>query len=453
MGFPVEGAAQDAAGGPDVSVLEEIRREREGSGGGRSWLLRALGLVVLALAVLLIARNVSWDDTLRIERAGANAVLRGAIDGQWRGEEIRFDLEDPARATEALKALLVADPSPRPPLDEVQGAESSLVVSHSELRVMRGGVIARVAGPASSPVAGQRDVAEVERIDWRPGMRRTLAEIRVSRVFIALGFLVLASLFVATRWWRLLHLNGCGTSWWNAFRYTYSGLFFNAVVPGINGGDVARAVAVVRDHPDRRGDAFMTVVVDRVLGLIGMVLIGTGLVLAGDGRLDSLKLPVGLFCAAVLVGTGLFLSPGLRRIARFDRIVRALPQGERLLRLDAGARRLLARPAEVVLALLLSFGNHAMNGLAVYTAAVALGTSLGVEDWITVMAISNTLSAVPLSPGGLGVGEAMFGSLAELLGSTYAIGVSTSLLYRLCLYGMSLLGGLVMLLPGSRPRS
>lgn len=453
MGSPDEGAAQDAAGAPGVSVLEEIRREREGGGGGRSWLLRALGLGVLALAVLLIARNVSWNDTLRIERAGTNAVLDGAIDGPWRGEEIRFDLEDLSRATDAVNALLASVPAPRLTLDATQETRPTLVVTHSELRTVDGRVIARVAGNASPPDAGQSNPPEVERIDWRPGMRRTLGEIRVSRLVIALGFLVLASLFVATRWWRLLHLNGCGTTWWNAFRYTYSGLFFNAVVPGINGGDVARAVAVVRDHPDRRGDAFMTVVVDRVLGLIGMVLIGTGLVLAGDERLQSLKLPVGLFCAAVIVGTGLFLSPGLRRIARFDRFVRGLPQGERLLRLDAGARRLLARPGEVVLALLLSFGNHAMNGLAVYTAAGALGTSLGVGDWITVMAISNTLAAVPLSPGGLGVGEVMFGSLAELLGSTYAIGVSTSLLYRLCLYGMSLLGGLVMLLPGSRARS
>ena len=196
----------------------------------------------------------------------------------------------------------------------------------------------------------------------------------------------------------------------------------------------------------------MTVVVDRVLGLVGMVLIGTALVLAGDGRLDSLKLPVGLFCAAVLVGAGLFFSAAARRIVRFEQLVGALPAG----RATAPSRRRGAsaprKPWEVGIALALSFGNHALNGLAVFTAAAALGTALGVQDWVTVMAISNTLAAVPISPGGLGVGEVMFGSLAELLGSTYAIGVSTSLLYRLCLYGMSLLGGLVMLLPGSRPR-
>lgn len=453
MGPPAEGAAADAAGTSGASVLEEIRRQRKDGGGGRAWVLRVLGLVVLGLAVLLIGRNVSWGDTLRLEADAGTAVLEGELDGPWRAEEALFVLDDGVLAARILSGLRSGDPSFRSDLEEALGAESTVVASSTELRLVEGRVIAHVVDGGSAETDRASGWAPVERIDWRPGMRRTLSEIQPLGLLTALGFLVAASLCVATRWWRLLQLNGCGTTWWNAFRYTYSGLFFNAVVPGINGGDVARAVAVVREHPDRRGDAFMTVVVDRVLGLIGMVLIGTALVLAGDARLDSLKLPVALFCGAVLLGSGLFFSPAVRRIVRFERLVGALPQGERLLRLDAGARRLLGRPWEVAVALTLSFGNHLLNGLAVYTAAAALGTALGVQDWVTVMAISNTLAAVPISPGGLGVGEVMFGSLAELLGSTYAIGVSTSLLYRLCLYGMSLLGGLVMLLPGSPPRS
>ena len=283
-------------------------------------------------------------------------------------------------------------------------------------------------------------------------MVRTLREIDVVALLPALGFLILSSLCVSTRWWRLLALNRCPTRWYDAFRYTYSGLFFNSVVPGINGGDVARAVAVVRDHPDGRADAFMTVVVDRVIGLVGMVVVGTALVLSSDDRLEPIKLPVAVFCVALLAGIGLFFNDGVRRLVRFDRIAGALPQGERLLRLDAGARRLLAHPREVFLAMVFSFFNHVFNGLAVFTAARALGAGLGFQEWITIMAIANTLAAIPLSPGGLGVGEVLFGSLAELLGSTYAIGVATSLVYRMCLYAMSLLGGLVMLLPSGRPR-
>lgn len=450
MGSPVDDAAKDAAGSAPESVFEEIRRQREEGGGGRAWALRIFGLAVLGLAIWVIGKNVSWGDTLHLELEESTLVLGGDLDGPWREETVRFVLDAPAASAGQIAEAGAVSAEASQGLEEGLVANPTVVVTRDEVRLVGGRVVAQLLEESAEPAAQPENVLIVERIDWRPGMSRTLREIRIWGLLPSLGFLVLASLCVATRWWRLLGLNDCATSWWNAFRYTYSGLFFNAVVPGINGGDVARAVAVVRDHPDRRSDAFMTVVVDRVLGLVGMVCVGTALVLASDERLDSLKLPVALFCMAVLLGAGLFFNAAVRRIVRFEQLVGALPQGERLLRLDAGARRLIARPGEVAVALVLSFGNHFFNGLAVYTAAIALGTTLGFQDWMATMAIANTLAAVPLSPGGLGVGEVMFGSLAELLGSTYAIGVATSLLYRLCLYGMSLLGGLVMLLPGTR---
>ncbi len=436
------------------SVFDEIRRQRTESTFWRTVLLRVLGLLVLAGAVWLIAKNVTWRDTLVLDRPGGAVRIVGEIKGDWRAEAVRFELEPSEKLWSQLTEAGV-DSELRLILKESLASQPELAATGKEVRVLGGRPVfvlleAEGEGP---PVTEPGDPLSVRRIEWRPGMVRTLREIDLWALLPALGFLVLASLCVVTRWWRLLGLNNCATTWYDSFRYTYSGLFFNTVVPGINGGDVARAVAVVRDHPDRRSDAFMTVVVDRVIGLVGMVFVGTILVLRADERMDPLKLPVGLFCLALVLGMGLFFNGAVRRLVRFDGLVAKLPQGERLLRLDAGARRLLAKPGEVVLALGFSFGNHAFNGLAVFTAARALGTTLDLQDWVTVMAISNTLAAVPLSPGGLGVGEVMFGSLAEMLGSTYAIGVATSLVYRMILYVMSLFGGLVMLLPGSKKKA
>lgn len=433
------------------SVFDEIRRQRKESTFWRKALLRLFGLLVLAGAVWLIAGHVAWKDTLLLDGPKGSFRFEGEIQGDWRADEVRFTL---VLSPEIRKTLVEAgvDRELRLVLLESMGAKPELAATSQEVRLPGGRAVFVIqgAGAGISSEPSPADAFAVTRIEWRPGMLRTLREIDAWALLPALGFLVLASLCVVTRWWRLLALNDCKTTWYDAFRYTYSGLFFNTVVPGINGGDVARAVAVVRDHPDRRSSAFMTVVVDRAIGLVGMVFVGTFLVLSADDRVDSLKLPVGLFCAALIVGMGLFFNGGVRRLVRFEALVAKLPQGERLLRLDAGARRLIARPGEVLLALGFSFGNHVFNGLAVFTAAGALGTTLDLQDWITVMAISNTLAAVPLSPGGLGVGEVMFGSLAEMLGSTYSIGVATSLVYRMILYVMSLLGGLVMLLPGSK---
>jgi uncharacterized membrane protein YbhN (UPF0104 family) len=130
-----------------------------------------------------------------------------------------------------------------------------------------------------------------------------------------------------------------------------------------------------------------------------------------------------------------------------------LPHGERLARLDASARRLLGHPVEVAIALALSFGNHLACAAALVLTARVLGSELAASDWVTVMAIGNTLAAVPISPGGLGVNELLFGSLTKLLGGTYVLGVATSLVFRVEMYGLAALGGIVMVVGGRRLRA
>ncbi|MFT7075235.1 MAG: hypothetical protein ACJA0P_001236 [Planctomycetota bacterium] len=435
--------------GEPASVFDEIRRERSSQSLAKSLALRIIGLGVVALAAWIISRNVSWTDTLILETASGEVELPGKIAGDWRSTEVSFEVDLDAAGENPLAPLGLA-PADVAALEESHSLGRPWSVREKELSLPGGRVVLSASDTAGPAPDGAMSATQ---IDWRPGMIRTFREIEILRLIPAIGFLILASLCVATRWWRILALNGCPTSWYNAFRYTYSGLFFNAIVPGINGGDVARAIAVVRHHPLRRAEAFMTVVIDRVIGLIGMILVGTTLVLTTDDRLADLRMPVSLFCVAIVLGAFLFFHPGVRRLVRFDALIQKLPHSERLERLDASARKLLHSPGEVAIALVFSFGNHVFNGLAVFTAAAALGSTLGFHDWMTTMAISNTLAAVPLSPGGLGVGEVLFGSLAEKLGSTYALGVSASLVYRLCLYVMSLLGGLVMLLPAGAARA
>ncbi|HPF15837.1 MAG TPA: lysylphosphatidylglycerol synthase domain-containing protein, partial [Planctomycetota bacterium] len=78
----------------------------------------------------------------------------------------------------------------------------------------------------------------------------------------------------------------------------------------------------------------------------------------------------------------------------------------------------------------------------------ALGDNHSFHDYVCIAAVMNTLSAVPISPGGLGVGEVLAGSLLRLAGGSYTIGVAASITYRLGMFLQGLLGGLVLLLPG-----
>ncbi len=418
---PVAPAASSSA-----QIFDEVRRERGAAGEGRGRALRWVGLVVFGFAVWLILQNISWSDEVRLESpSGAEAVtLSGSIQGDWRARPMAFVT---SAGDEGLSVL----------------AGEQLSVREAVLAGPDGRVIAST-GPPGEGMA-------VSMIDVCPGLATTVRGLEASKVGIAFCLLALATLTVATRWWRLLIVHDCPTRWRDAVRFTYVGLFFNVVGPGFNGGDVARAVAVVQRHPARRPEALMSVVVDRVLGLVSMVVIGACFVLTSDDRAADLKLPVSAAAAGLLVGGAVFCSHRIRGWIRFEALMARLPMGDRLERMDRSARLVVGRPGELAGALALSSMNHLLTGAAVSFIAAGLGSELGFGEWMSTTAIANTISGLPIAPGGLVVGEHLFGALAAIFGSTYAMGVATSLIFRVGLYGLSLTGGLVLLIPdGSR---
>lgn len=410
-----------------AQIFDEVRRERGASGRAKSWAMRAIGLAAFAFAIWLISKNIGWRDELRFESpSGAEVVsLGGSIEGDWRARPMVFV------SGEGSEAL------------EVAAGER---LSVGEARVM--GPEGRVIASSGDPGTGMA----VSMIDVRPGLPMTLRGVEATKVGIAFCLLALATLTVATRWWRLLLVHDCPTRWRDAVRFTYVGLFFNVVFPGFNGGDVARAVAVVQRHPARRPEALMSVVVDRVLGLFSMVIIGAVFVLTSDDRAADLKLPVSAAAAGLMAGGAVFCSHRVRGWLRFESLMARLPMGERLERLDRSARLVVERPRELAGALVLSSMNHLLTGAAVSFIAAGLGSQLGFGEWMSTTAIANTISGLPISPGGLGVGEHLFGALAAIFGSTYAMGVATSLIFRVGLYGLSLTGGLVLLIPDASRR-
>ena len=248
---------------------------------------------------------------------------------------------------------------------------------------------------------------------------------------IAFGLLALATLTVATRWWRLLIVHDCPTRWRDAVRFTYVGLFFNVVGPGFNGGDVARAVAVVQRHPSRRPEALMSVVVDRVLGLVSMVVIGACFVLTPGDRAADLRLPVSAAAAAFCWAERVLQPPhpGLGPLRGPDG---PATMGDRLERMDARPASWSSDPASPPRPGPLQH-EYLLTGTAVSFIAAGLENELGFGEWMSTTAIASTIPAFHC-PGGLVVGH-LFGALAAIFGSTYAM-EGRSALFRVGLYGL-----------------
>ncbi|MFQ5577151.1 MAG: lysylphosphatidylglycerol synthase transmembrane domain-containing protein, partial [Anaerolineae bacterium] len=96
----------------------------------------------------------------------------------------------------------------------------------------------------------------------------TLADANYWYLLLALALYVLAIITNAVKWYILLKAQGVPVPLGALTNYTFVGFFFNNFLPANVGGDVMRGFGVAR-YTDRNADAAVSVVVDRIIGLMG----------------------------------------------------------------------------------------------------------------------------------------------------------------------------------------
>ena len=80
------------------------------------------------------------------------------------------------------------------------------------------------------------------------------------------------------RWNWLVTALGLPFTYRDAFRLGFLGLMLNLAPVGIVGGDGIKAYMLAQKHPDHRAKAFAGVIVDRIIGLIGLFFVAAFLV-------------------------------------------------------------------------------------------------------------------------------------------------------------------------------
>ena len=383
----------------------------------------ALGLGLL----VIVGWNVPWRDRLLVTEQGTTTAVAGEIQGSWQATSIGFTV-DPAVNRSTLPARLQSD-------------------------------LAALGNEQAPTVQCTRRAADsgADGYEWRPGIVRVFAEAEGRTFVLAFGLLLLAIFIGVVRWWRLLAAVGVRAPLWDCTRLTFLGVFFNLVVPGLTGGDVVKAVLVVRENPTKRADAFVSVVVDRALGLFVIVgLTAVAVSWAPETFGDLRAWVVGVFLT-LCVAAWAALAAWPRKLLRVDAWLPRLPQGDKLQSLDRAVREYLKHPTTLVIAVLLSIANHVVIALALWALTITLGAAtLQYMEVLAAGAIANVVSSVPLAPGGWGVGEAVYGFVYQKLGepgtaaSVGTVGIAVSVSYRLLMTAMGLIGGLFLLTRSTR---
>lgn len=269
---------------------------------------------------------------------------------------------------------------------------------------------------------------------------------------------------LAARWVVLLNVHGIGVSLFSAMKLTFLGLFYNQMMPGAVGGDLLKAWYIT--HHSRRGlrlEAAVTVFVDRLVGLIGMVILAfIATFFAGpeiSQRHPQLRYIVWVTFAIMALLSLVFLSRTLRRILQLDRVARKLPFAARLRQIDQAIQLYRHHPGPIIHALLLTALMQGGQIVAIWMLARALGFDMvTLRQCLIIIPIVWVIGAAIPVPGGLGIIEGSVSFLFRMVinpeNPADAIGQATALalLLRLMMCVSSLPGALVPIFGGHLPK-
>jgi len=245
---------------------------------------------------------------------------------------------------------------------------------------------------------------------------------------IAFFIFIFGQVIIGFRWWLLLRSQDIFIGFWVAVRLYLLGWFYNNFMPGSVGGDLVRAWYVTK-HTDKRFEGALSVLVDRLIGLLSTLVIAVFfylLFLRGRGSIRSVTAEQdssggGLFgywyvilivlalflMAAILIlfktqGGG-FLNRGRQRIREY--IVRLL------VKFKDAVVVYCSRPLIIILA----FALTVFLQLTTITGFWLLGRNLGIEVSIKYYFVFFTLTwvlgSIPVSIGGVFVVEVFLASL------------------------------------------
>lgn len=268
--------------------------------------------------------------------------------------------------------------------------------------------------------------------------------------------LTLAALAVgALRWGVILRALGFPLPYRRVGELFFIGQFFNAFMLGSCGGDLARAVLVTREWQERKTEAAATIFIDRLAGLFVVVLFGCAMIVARRrlffdshaARMPGLVMLAFLaFSAALLVV--LFRRHLFGRAAWLQRWADRTRVGSYLRRAYDTFFLFRQRRAVLGAAVALSLLNLALLALACACFGFSLRLPAGVADYFTFFPVITVLSALPLTPAGFGVREALFVTLFGAVGTPSSGALWLSFLTYGGGLAWSLAGGLLFLVHG-----
>ena len=251
----------------------------------------------------------------------------------------------------------------------------------------------------------------------------------LKRLFVAwpiallgVALMVVDVLMMSLRLSWLLRPHGLHLALGKSLQLTFVSFFFTAFLPGSAGGALAKLFYAAKDNVERRTEIATVVILDRAVGLLSLLLLALAFVpflrrlIASVAALGVLVFTVAILTAGLLVLLFVCLFDGSRSDSLAHRLSRALPWSDVAERAMSTVGFYRRSPG----ALLAALGASLLANFCVVLVAALAVLALHPADFslkmCLVIPMGYIANSLPLTPGGLGVGETAFDSLFKLTG-------------------------------------
>ena len=252
------------------------------------------------------------------------------------------------------------------------------------------------------------------------------------------------------RWQLFLKMLHLRVRLWEVTRLFFIGAFFNQFLPGTTGGDVARVIYLMRDHPENKTAGFLSVAIDRLLAVLVLVAMGLGFAWSRGAWFAS-SFAVGnamkVFAIVLFViGVGLVASFFLTSRHLVGRLPARFPMREQIVKLSTLWQLCIENRTEALLGALYTVPMLLAYFAAFYFVALAFTVKVTFLDMTSIMPLVTAISSLPISLNGIGVREALFEQLlSELCGVPQGTGILISITGMFVYMVWGLPGGLFYL--------
>lgn len=277
-------------------------------------------------------------------------------------------------------------------------------------------------------------------------IREQLAGLLLPLFALAVALEQLGVALSAKKWQLLLTAKRERVPFLQAWKYYYIGTFFNVFLPTSVGGDAVKA-HVFSKQLQRREESYASVIMDRLTGLVAVVAIGSGALLAGWHLIDAtarlLALPILVLPLALLVI--LFFTDWIDRLLQLRFLHRFSRARCFIHEVYTALRAYASRPRALLPVMAISLCYHLLLVLVNVTLSRALGLDMAVSYFFVFIPVAEILVFLPVTVQGFGVREGTYVTLFSSVGVGSAAAFSLGFSDQLVKLVGNLVGGLVYL--------